>query len=381
MKQPVGGSVSFTLIGEEISGDWNAQALADVAHAFGGEYAAYAGHSSEQTRTNDTDATDNDTAAAEGLSVFDGDLLNSFDWLLGVENRQDAHNIYALKPPVLQNRALVVGNKAKGLRRRTLKQTHAVAEIPMVSQNINCLNVAAAAAIILYYLSVNEQRHAPLGQSARTLNALQKARPDILLLGGHDFMELGSVVRSACAFGWERVFLADRHNAWYACDRLMKSEGRGAARRGRNPIKVIPCPADLLAHYKTVVVVTCERETGVPHKPAGTSPLHQVQLTKRPDGPVLIVLPDESANAQDWMDWLQAAREQHCVIHAHLPAIASSQYHYRQSASIALAEVARQLGKTDGKGIYLHTKKQRYQKALEVTDTADWIELEDLRMF
>lgn len=374
MKQPVGGNVPFTLIGEEISGEWNARALADVARAFGGEYAPYVGHSNEQTRTNDA-------AVIDDACVSDGDLLNNFDWLLGVENRQDAQNIYALKPPVLQNRALIVGNEAKGLRRRTLKQTHAVAEIPMVSQNINCLNVAAAAAIMLYYLGVNEQRNAPLGQSARTLNALQKARPDILLLGGPDPMELGSVVRSACAFGWERVFLEDRHKAWYACDRLMKSEGRGAARRGRNPIKVIPCPGDLLAHYKTVVVVTCEREADVPRKPAGTPPIHQMQLTKRPDGPVLIVLPDESANAQDWMDWIQAAREQHCVVHAHLPAIAPAQYHYRQSASIALAEIARQLGKTDGKGIYLHTKKQRYQKALEVTDTADWIELEDLRVF
>ena len=360
---------SFTLVGEEISGDWNVQALADIAHAFGGEYAAYVAHSGEEQQSGDA----NNVA----LPDADGDLLNGFDWLLAAENGRDAQSIYALKPPGGQHRALIVGNEAKGIRRKTLKRTQAVAEIPLVSHNINCLNVAAAAAIMLYYLSVHEQRGSPLGQAGRTLNAVQKARPDALLIGGRDPMELGSVVRSACAFGWERVFLEDRHNAWYDCDRLMKSEGRGAARRGRNPIKVIPCPDDLLRHYKTIVWVTHE-----PPAPTAKIPtLHQATLTKRPDAPILIVLPDESANPNDW---LHDAHEQHCVTFASLPNLAPAHYHYRQAASIALAEIARQLGRADGNGIYLRGRKQRYQKSVAEDAEATIFEgydLEDLRVF
>ena len=359
---------SFTLIGEEISGDWNAHALADIARAFGGEYVAYAGQFGEERQTADvTDAN---------LPHADNNLLNGFDWLLAAENGQNAQNIYALKPPNFSNRALIVGNEAKGIRRKTLKKTQAVAEIPLVSHNINCLNVAAAAAVMLYYLGVNEQQRSPLGQAGRTLNAVQKSRPDVLLLGGRDPMELGSVVRSACAFGWERVFLEDRHNAWYDCDRLMKSEGRGAARRGRNPIKVIPCPADLLHHYKTIVWVTYAPPTA-----KGTTPLHQTVLTKRPDAPMLVVLPDESADTDEW---LLKAREQHCLVSASLPPLAPEYYHYRQAASIALAETARQLGKADGKGIYLHGKKQRYQKTIEEDAGGTTIvgyDLEDLSVF
>ena len=360
---------SFTLIGEEISGDWNARALADIATAFGGEYAAYAAQSGEERQ--------NTGVADSALPDVEGDLLNGFDWLLAAENGQNAQNIYALKPPTLQNRAMIVGNEAKGIRRKTLKRTQAIVEIPLVSQNINCLNVAAAAAVMLYYLDVNEQGCSPLGQAGRTLNAVQKSRPDILLLGGRDPMELGSVVRSACAFGWERVFLDDRHNAWYDCDRLMKSEGRGAARRGRNPIKVIPCPDDLLRHYKTIVWVT--------HTPAAKAAsakfLHQTVMTKRPDAPTLIVLPDESADTEAWFS---AAQERHCLVPAYLPFLTPEHYHYRQATSIALAEIARQLGRTDGKGIYLHGKKQRYQKTIEEDAEAaanNYYHLEDLSVF
>ncbi len=359
---------TFTLIGEEISGDWNAQALADVAAAFGGKYAAYTAHSGEELQSNGV----NDAI----LPDADGDLLDSFDWILAAENGRDAQSIYALKPPAGQHRALIVGNEAKGIRRKTLKRTQAVAEIPLVSQNINCLNVAAAAAVMLYYLSIYEQRGSSVGQASRTLNAVQKARPDALLIGGRDPMELGSVVRSACAFGWERVFLEDRHNVWYDCDRLMKSEGRGAARRGRNPIKVTPCPDDLLRHYKTIVWVTHELVA-----PTKIPPLYQTTLTKRPDAPTLIVLPDESADASDW---LCAAQEQHCVTFACLPNLAPAHYHYRQAASIALAETARQLGRPDGRGIYLRGRKQRYQKSVaEDTEATshEGYDLADLRIF
>jgi len=37
-------------------------------------------------------------------------------------------------------------------------------------------------------------------------------RPELLLLGAGDHFELGSTIRSAAAFGWERAFIEDRHS-------------------------------------------------------------------------------------------------------------------------------------------------------------------------
>ncbi len=358
----------FTLIGEEIAGAWNAQALSDAAHAWGGTYVA-------------CDAADFSSANAANGAIepcphpiqeeranATAAPFSAFDWLLAAENTPNAQSIYDCRPPVLSTkaapieadtdttgrRALIVGNEARGVRRQTLKRAHCVAEIPLVSQNINCLNVAAAAAVMLYYLAVNEARmaqgDAPLGQKRQTLGAIQKFRPDILLIGGRDPMELGSVIRSACAFGWERVFLEDRYNAWYAPTRLMKAEGRGAARRGRNPIKVIPCPSNLLAAYDKIIVVT-RTQTG--------RPLYAVPLVARPAHNTLVVLTDEQGAKEAW----NAPRElQAKVTYASLPPVADELYHYRQAASIGLAEAARQMGRPDGNGIYLRSRKQRYQK-------------------
>ena len=396
----------FTLIGEEIAGAWNAQALADTARAFGGDYLAYDASNS----VSDNASSIAEAAPDEGISAQPSAApLDAFGWLLAAENQPGAQSIYDCRPPVVvppemvgktedadaanayTRRALIVGNEAKGLRRRTLKRADAVAEIPLVSQNINCLNVAAAASVMLYYLAVNTAQmaagDAPLGQKRQTLTAVQKARPDVLLIGGRDPMELGSAIRSACAFGWERVFLDDRHNAWYACDRLMKSEGRGAARRGRNPIKVIPFVPDLPNAYDTLVVVTRTRTD----RPLYAAPLanrshysngsHRSHRSNYPGGSaqnVLLVLADE----QDANDvWNPPAGLQAGVVYAALPPIADALYHYRQAASIALAETARQLGLPEGYGIYLRGRKQRYQKTVTPVFDGICVDALDLSVF
>ena len=373
---------SFTLIGEEIVGEWNIRALDDIVHAFGGSYLPYAAHAPELSESSTMEADVLEASASETC-------LDAFDWLLAAENRPDAKNIYDCRAPLLVNShyGLLVGNEAKGLRRRTLKRANVIAEIPLVSKNINCLNVAAAAAIMLYYLTVNAQLKTPLGQKKRTLTAVQKSRPDVLLRGGREPMELGSVIRSACAFGWERVFLSDRYNAWYACDRLMKSEGRGAARRGRNPIKVIPSPwnspedlaSNLAEEYDRIVVVT--------HEQIGL-PLYRQSLITRTGEKVLIVLPDERASDSDEKAGETLLREllantllNDKIVYAHLPPIADTYYHYRQTASIALAEVARQLGQPEGDGIYLFGKKQRYQKKVAADVDGFSLTSEDLSIF
>ncbi len=377
----------FTLIGEEIAGAWNAQALSDAARAWGGDYVAYNAADFSSTNAAGAAIESCPLTAQEERAKVTASPLDAFDWLLAAENTPNAQSIYDCRPPVFNTnsgqaeavgvatnrRALIVGNEAKGIRRQTLKRAHSVAEIPLVSQNINCLNVAAAAAVMLYYLTVNEARggegDALLGHKRQTLGAVQKARPDVLLIGGRDPMELGSVIRSACAFGWERVFLADRHNAWYACDRLMKAEGRGAARRGRNPIKVIPCPPDLLAAYDKITVLT-RMQTG--------RPLYAMPLATRAAQNTLVVLADEQDVNEAW----NAPRDlQDRVTYASLPPVTDEWYHYRQAASIGLAEAARQMGRPDGDGIYLRPRKQRYQKTVKAEFAGDCVDVDDLSVF
>jgi cob(I)alamin adenosyltransferase len=133
--------------------------------------------------------------------------------IVASENLPNSDCVYNYRPPAQTAWGLVVGNEAKGLRRRTLKQADAIVEVPVLSKTINCLNVAAAAAVMLYYL--NQPR--PLKYETKTLKAIQKRRPDLLLVSGKNPMELGSTLRSACAFGWQRVFLQDRGHCWYEC--------------------------------------------------------------------------------------------------------------------------------------------------------------------
>ncbi len=308
--------------------------------AFGGQYLPYASQVAAP-------------AEAPARSV-----LPSFDCLMAAENHPAARNVYGFRPPPTGSRALLVGNEAKGLRRPTLKQAHALLEIPLLSKNINCLNAAAAAAVMLYYLHWPE----PLPLPRRTLTAVQKQRPDLLLCSGPDPMELGSGIRSACAFGWDRVFLQDRGNAWYACNRKIKSEGRGAARRGRNPIKVLPYQSGLEAAYRHIVVCT---------RALQGKPLPFLSLT---GSDTLLLLADEHETAVPWLPASSSSTE---IVYTSLPSVTPDRYHFRQPASIALAEAARQLGWPDSAKIYLHSRTQRYRRSIEAAEV-ETLHLEEL---
>jgi hypothetical protein len=322
------------LIGEEIESPWNGQALADIAPVFGGQYCLQ----------NDEVADMHDHY---GLAT-----------LIAAENLPDAASVYRYRPPTLAPCALVVGNEAKGLRRRTRKQADAVVEVPLLSATVNCLNVAAAAAAMLYYLG----QPAPLRHETQTLASIQKRRPSVLLAGGCDPLELGSTLRSACAFGWERVFLADRGGVWYECDRIVKSQGRGAARRSRNPIRVIPWQPAALATYRRIIL---------PATAGGGRGLTEVHLS----GPeTLVVLTDEQSGP-----WSPPADFTGEIIEAALPAMPRASYHYRQAATIVLAEMARQLG-TPGRGRTL-TPRRRYTRTLAAEDTGIVLSLEELAVF
>lgn len=323
-----------SLIGEEIAGERNATALADAAKAFDGTYISYSGQESA------TPSSD------RGL-------------LIAAENAPGAECVYSYRPPVGTPWSLVVGNEAKGLRRPTLRQAHACVEVPVISKNINCLNVATAAAVVLYYLGLPK----PLPYPKRTLSAVQRERPDLLLLGGSDAFELGSIIRSACAFGWDRLFLHDRCNAWYACDRVLRSEGRGAARRGRNPIRVMPGSTDMFAGYRRVVVCTSRSDA---------QPLHRVPMTGKD---TLLVLPDERADTPAVAPGVFGGLE---VVFAGLPSHSREGCRYHQTATIALAEAARQLGRPDSEGIYLRSRRDRFRRIAAREESGLLLNLTDL---
>jgi hypothetical protein len=194
--------------------------------------------------------------------------------------------------------------------------------------HINTINVAAAAAIALYFLSRGG------GGRLRARTEPQRSRPELLIAGPTDAIELGSVVRTAACFGWGRLFLDDRHGTWFANDRVTRSLGRGAARRGRNAIRVIPIRAEGCGAFDEVCVVTAHGDG---------EPLQQVDLARGPRQ--LVVLPDPSS---DDGEWRQLARLGRRVRQIRIDGIRDehdrSRRPFRLTASIALAEVARQVG-------------------------------------
>ena len=78
------------------------------------------------------------------------------------------------------------------------------------------------------------------------------------VLGPGNHVEVGSAIRSTAAFGWGRVFIEDRKQVWFGCDRAIRSEGRAAARRGRNEITCIPCPAGASHAFAHVTIITTQ---------------------------------------------------------------------------------------------------------------------------
>lgn len=148
----------------------------------------------------------------------------------------------------------------------------------MASHRLNTLNVAAASAVALYYLS-----HGGGGGLRRGTNP-QKRRPELLVVGGPDHVELGSTIRSAGAFGWDHAILEDRAGSWFGSARPVRTEGRAAARSYRNPIRLVPAQPGASYDFKEVCVATLQRE-GVP--------LHHANLAR--GRRQALVIADESA--------------------------------------------------------------------------------------
>jgi hypothetical protein len=308
---------AVTLVGDSIENPANALVMRDAAAMFGAA-----------SRFRDTKGLNQAASAVAGGEPFPtvepGQISGLHPRVIAFDNLPGAAEVYGYQ--VGQEFAVMVGNERRGLSYECARLATDKVHVPMLSRRVNCLNVAAASAVALYYLGGT--RVGPMTMRGEPNNR----RPEVLLLGPGSHVEVGSAIRSTAAFGWSRVFVEDRKQVWFGCDRGVRSEGRAAARRGKNEILCIPCPAGASHAFARVTVVTSRH-------PA--APVHRLNLARGPGQ--LIVIPDESCIDYVAEDWSRFGKE---IEFAQLQIPASEYpYHYRLPATIALAEGARQVGR------------------------------------
>ena len=346
------------LVGDGVENPWNARTMIDAAGMFGTrcifrDRANLAGAWEEQGWS---------PAVLESTTI--AHLQHDYAPIIACDNLDGAANIYGVRLASGSRPAVVVGNEQRGLAHDIQTMAHQAVQIPMASRALNCPNVATASAVALYYLS---RGSGPMGRAAHP----QKRRPEVLMLGPLDHIELGSSIRSAGAFGWDRLFVDDRHAIWFGVDRITRSEGRGAARRGRNPIRVIPTPAGTLFAFQNVTIIT-RSEAGIP--------LHHARLAGGTGQ--LIVIPDEDAIDLQREAWERFGKTV-TLVHIDVPA-RDYMYHYRFIATIALAEIARQVGRPGPRDP--GRPRQRtpfYDRALDMVEQelGETVLLEDLNLY
>ncbi len=309
---------TVTLVGDSIENPANAVVMKHAAAMFGAA-----------CRFRDTKGLAQPVAgvapAGETFSTIATDQIRGLhSRIVAFDNLPGVVEVYGYQPG--HDFAVLVGNERRGLSYDCVKLATDKVQVPMLSRRINCLNVAAASAVALYYLGGT--RVGPMAVRGEPGNR----RPEVLLLGPGNHVEIGSAIRSTAAFGWSRVFVEDRKQVWFGCDRAVRAEGRAAARRGRNEITCIPFPPGAPHAFKRVTVITTRRTD---------TPVHRMNLARGPSQ--LVVIPDESCVEVSTESWARLGAE---LEYAHLQIpVAEFTYHYRLAATIALAEVSRQVGR------------------------------------
>lgn len=297
-----------TLVLDGIENPGNVECLLEVARLFGGSCVLRG-----------------TAGLGELLPPVTLDELSTYSPLVAIENAPGADDLFGFRLPPGPRPALVLGNERRGISREVLARADRTIQIPMTSRRLNTINVAAAAAVALHVLT-----RGGTGK-LHTRADPDRHRPSLLLLAPADAIELGSALRSAAAFGWSRLLLDDRLGVWFDTDRVTRSLGRGAARRGRNELRVLPTAPDraFASDIDEAVVVTAR---------SGAEPLHRLDLARGPRQ--LLALPDESALDLAVED-LRRLGARVRLAGLDLP---STTHRYRLTSSIALAEASRQVG-------------------------------------
>jgi tRNA G18 (ribose-2'-O)-methylase SpoU len=347
----------ITLIGDGIENPWNARTMLRAAAMFGGDCRF-------RDRAKLVSAWD-----AIGLPpnvlrfVATDDVRHGYDPRIAFDTLDYAETVYGFRLPAGERPAVIVGNERRGIAHEMREVANRAVQIPLASRTLTSLNVAAASAVALWYLTHGS---GPMHLAAHP----HKRRPELLLIGGTDHFELGSTIRSAGAFGWQRMLIEDRAGVWFGAHRVTQSEGRAAARRARNPIHLIPASQSVTAAYDDVCIVTTQG-TG--------TPLHRINLAKGQRQ--LIVLADERDVAVAAEDWQRLGN---VVTFAHIvTAEASFAYHFRLPATITLAEIARQVGQSARTVAGRTRRGPVYEHSLTFTDDGrgETVFLEDLKAY
>lgn len=306
------------LIGDGIENPWNARVMEAAAAMFGWDCLF-------RDRGGLAEAWAETGLEGGPLAITREAVRSGYSPVIAFDNAAGADDLYGFRPGGPGPLAVVVGNERRGIAGDMMALADRKVQVPMVSRRINCLNVAAAAGVAMYYLVRGGGRLQTRSDPARN-------RPELLFLGPGDHVELGSSIRSATAFGWNRLFVEDRAGVWFGVERGVRAEGRAAARRARNPIRVIPVAQGGDFAFEEACIVSCRRE-GVP--------LHRVNLARGPRQ--IVVIPDESAidgTVEEFERLARSVRFAHLVLPQNEFA-----YHYRIIATIVLAEIARQVGR------------------------------------
>jgi tRNA G18 (ribose-2'-O)-methylase SpoU len=298
-------SSRLTLVGLDIEGEWNVPLLANAAEMSGASLLfASSAHSKGEM------------AATGNLSVPIDELLPQFDHVLACEVTQQSRPIYDYPAP-RGHLGVIVGNELRGIPGKVLKKVDQVVSIPMSGRGMSSVNVAVAAAIILYTLERD------LGRRRIRTSPLLQGDVDLLLLGPPDPSELGSLLRSAWAFGWQRVFLADRNGVWFTKDRPTVLAGRAAARSEVN--RIVVRPSEQLRREEYDQIVLCSSvQTG--------KPLSRYSLANR--GRVLLVYGDGD------LPFAIGESAEHVYVD---PMVPEMQPCFRHRGSILLSVISQQL--------------------------------------
>ena len=258
----------LTLLGLDIEGEWNVPLLRNAAEISGASL-LFAHADAPSNRPGVSSATTNNSipspVAAEvpdiGESVGSEDkqhlwsgrlphideLLGQFDHVIACEATKQSRTVYDYPAP-RGHVSVIVGNELRGVPKRLLRKVDQVVSIPMFGRGMSSVNVAVAAAIVLYVLERN------LARKRLRPSSLTHRDVDLCIVGPTDPNELGSLLRSAWAFGWKRVFLDDHNGVWFSKDRSTVLAGRSASRREVNPVVVVPCEQMDLHQYDAIIV-------------------------------------------------------------------------------------------------------------------------------
>ena len=277
-------SAAARLVGDGIENPGNALAMLHAAEMYG-----------VTCSFNDTKKLGESAVFVEAVNgrfptVTGTEVLGLHSQVIAFDNLRGAAEVYGF--PAEKAPAVLVGNERRGLSHEFRQLATDAVQVPMVSRHINTLNVAAASAVALHYLC-----NSRVGPMAKVRDP-DSRRPELLLLGAGDHIELGSAVRSAAAFGWRRTLVEDREQVWFGSDRITRSESRAAARRGRNPIRLVPGAPGADHAFPEVMVINMSGK-GVP--------LHRANLAR--GSQQLIVIPDESQVHITEEEWSRLVRD------------------------------------------------------------------------